>query len=91
MFPRESEMISRETKRCRAKVQTSFADSEKFWNDKRLFRPIWQILKSNFNEQTDNQARRTASKWYQAHLKTMSKGKSNLAHEQSSDLVRANP
>ena len=27
----------------------------------------------------------------QARLKTMNKGKSNLAHEQSSDVVRANP
>ena len=57
----------------------------------RLFRPIGQIFKINFSEQADNQARKTVSKWCQARLKTMSKGKNNLAHKQSSDLIRANP
>ena len=33
LISRETKMISRETKRCRAKVQTSFADSEKFQSD----------------------------------------------------------
>ena len=88
----QSEMISRETKKdfarkCRPVLQTA----TNFEVINRLFRPIGQIFKINFSEQADNQARRIASKWCQARLKTMSKGKSNLAHEQSSDLVRANP
>ena len=58
MFSRETDMISRETKRCRAKVQTSFVDSKQFESDFRPFRPIF----SNFSEQTENQAHRTASK-----------------------------
>ena len=58
MFSRETAMISRETERFRAKVQTSFADSEQFESDFRPIRPIF----SNFSEQTENQAHRTASK-----------------------------
>ena len=101
MVSRETEMISRETECFRVrqiwfrarpkdvarKCRPIFEDNKQFQSD---FRPIWQIL-SNFSEQTENQAHRTASKWFQARLKTMNKGKSNLAHEQSSDVVRANP
>ena len=89
-FARDTKDFTRDTKRFRAKVQTSLLISTKFEVVNKLFRPIGQIFKTNFNEQAEKQARRTASKWYQARLKTMRKGKSNLAHEQSSDLVRAN-
>ena len=51
------------------------------------FDRFWAILVSKQRiKHIEQQASDT-----QARLKTMNKGNSNLAHEQSSDLVRANP
>ena len=79
----KGELLTQDFARNRPVSQT--ASSFKAIKDR--FDKFWAILVS---KQRIKHIEQQASD-FQARLKTMNKGKSNLAHEQSSDLVRANP